>query len=65
MSKIDKHKIIDIYSTILHWRETHIKEKQFIIILSFVTGIGCALAALILKKRHTSYSKFCYINDRR
>ena len=49
MSKIDKHKIIDIYSTILHWRETHIKEKQFIIILSFVTGIGCALAALILK----------------
>ena len=49
MSKIDKHKIIDIYSTILHWRETHIKEKQFIIILSFVTGLGCALAALILK----------------
>ena len=49
MKKIDTTKIDDIYSSILHWREAHIKEKQFIIILSFVTGLGCALAALILK----------------
>ena len=33
----------------LLWREQHIKEKQFILILSFLVGIFTALAALILK----------------
>lgn len=36
-------------SKILIWRIKHIKDKQFILILSLVTGIGCALAAFILK----------------
>lgn len=31
------------------WRERHIKEKKFILILSFLVGIFTALAALILK----------------
>nr|WP_321373348.1 chloride channel protein [uncultured Bacteroides sp.] len=33
----------------IHWREKHIKEKQFILLLSFVVGICTAFAALILK----------------
>lgn len=32
------------------WREEHIKERQFILILSFVVGVLTALAALLLKK---------------
>ena len=31
------------------WREKNIKEKQFILILSFVVGILTALAAFVLK----------------
>lgn len=31
------------------WRENHISEKQFILILSFLVGIFTALAALLLK----------------
>ena len=31
------------------WREKNIKEKQFILILSFLVGIFTAFAALILK----------------
>ncbi len=31
------------------WRENHVKEKQFILILSFLVGIFTALAALLLK----------------
>ncbi len=38
-----------IYQQILTWRETHIREKHFILILSFVVGILTAMAALILK----------------
>ncbi|MCC8186822.1 MAG: chloride channel protein [Bacteroides sp.] len=38
-----------IYQHILTWRETHIREKHFILILSFVVGILTALAALLLK----------------
>ena len=34
----------------LVWREKNIKEKRFILILSFLVGIFTALAALILKK---------------
>ena len=30
------------------WRENNLKEKQFILILSFLVGIFTALAALIL-----------------
>ena len=31
------------------WREKNIKEKQFILMLSFLVGIFTAFAALILK----------------
>ena len=33
----------------IQWREKNIPEKRFILLLSFVVGIGTALAALILK----------------
>ena len=33
----------------LHWRERHIKDKQFVLILSFLVGICTALAACLLK----------------
>ena len=35
------------YMKMLHWRERHIKEKHFILILAFVTGVGCAVAAYL------------------
>ena len=34
----------------VRWRELHIKDRQFILMLSFVVGIGTALAALLLKQ---------------
>ncbi len=39
----------NIYQKLLDWREKHIKEKQFILVLAFITGLGCALAAFLLK----------------
>lgn len=33
----------------LLWRERHIKERNFILIISFLVGIGAATAALLLK----------------
>ena len=39
----------DFYMKLLAWREKHIKEKHFILILSFLVGIFTAGAALILK----------------
>ena len=29
------------------WREQHIKERHFVLILSFIVGISCALAGLV------------------
>jgi CIC family chloride channel protein len=37
------------YLTMIAWRETHIKERNFILILSFVVGIFAAIAAFLLK----------------
>lgn len=34
---------------LLSWREKHIKDKQFVLVLSFLVGIFTALAAYILK----------------
>lgn len=31
------------------WRQQHIKERQFVLMLSFFVGVGCALAGLLLK----------------
>lgn len=39
----------DWYSKMIRWRENHIKESNFILILSFVVGILTALAAWLLK----------------
>ncbi len=33
----------------LQWRETHIKERTFVIILALIVGLICGFAALILK----------------
>lgn len=33
----------------LHWRQHHIKEKNFVLILALLVGIICGFAALILK----------------
>ena len=38
-----------IFEKILHWREKHIKESHFILILSLIIGLLTATAALILK----------------
>ena len=38
-----------LYLKLLVWREQKISEKQFILILSFLVGIFCALAAYVLK----------------
>ncbi len=35
--------------SVVAWRETHIKEKPFLVILALITGILCGLAALLLK----------------
>lgn len=37
------------FLALLQWREKHIKEKNFILILAFITGIICGFAALIFK----------------
>lgn len=39
----------DIYMGFLAWREKHIKEKNFILVISFLVGLFTASAALILK----------------
>ena len=44
-----KKEKISLFQRLLIWREKNIKEKQFILILSFLVGISTALAALLLK----------------
>lgn len=46
---MEKEKI-SLFQGFLLWREKKIKEKQFILILSFLVGIFTALAAFILKE---------------
>ena len=36
-------------SRIIEWRERHISDKQFVLILSFLVGVFTALAACLLK----------------
>ena len=45
---MEKEKIT-LIQRFIRWRENNIKEKQFILILSFLVGIFTAFAALILK----------------
>lgn len=42
-------KRIDLYVKMLAWREGHIKERHFLLLLSFVVGIVASLAAYLLK----------------
>lgn len=39
----------DIWLKIVSWREQHIKEKTFLIMLALVVGVVCGIAALLLK----------------
>lgn len=39
----------DWFLSMLSWREKHIKEKNFILIISFLVGICTAVAAILLK----------------
>ncbi len=38
-----------LYDRLIQWREEHIKQKQFILMLSFVVGFFCSVAAYVLK----------------
>lgn len=40
---------LSLFQRFVLWRERHLKEKQFILILSFLVGILTAMAALVLK----------------
>lgn len=40
----------ELFYTILLWREKNIKEKHFILFISFLVGICTAVAAIVLKK---------------
>ena len=42
-------KELGLFQRFLLWRERHIPEKRFILVLSFLVGIFTAIAALILK----------------
>lgn len=42
-------KVKDLFYKFLLWREKNIKEKTFILIISFIVGICTALAAILLK----------------
>ena len=44
--KTDMHNWLQRF---LAWREENIKEKRFILVLSFLVGVFTALAALLLK----------------
>lgn len=37
------------FARFLTWRERHIKERSFVIILSLIVGLACGVAALMLK----------------
>ncbi len=38
-----------LYDRLIQWREDHIKQKHFILILSFIVGFFCSVAAYVLK----------------
>lgn len=42
-------KINELYKKFLYWRETHVKENHFLLIVSFLVGILTAFAAYVLK----------------
>ena len=40
----------DWFEDFVRWRERHISTKQFVLILSLLVGVACAVAALLLKQ---------------
>jgi len=44
-----KNNTISLMNRFLEWRQNHVSEKQFILVLSFMVGICTAFAALLLK----------------
>lgn len=42
-------KMEDLFFRLLRWRERNISEKHFVLILSFVVGVFCAISAHLLK----------------
>lgn len=46
---IQKLRLYDLYNYIIAWREQHIKQKNFVIILAFIVGVCTAFAAILLK----------------
>lgn len=45
----DSGRINSLMLRFLHWRQHHIKEKNFVLILALMVGILCGFAALVLK----------------
>ncbi len=37
------------FFSLLQWREKHIKERDFVVMLAFIIGILCGFAALVFK----------------
>lgn len=49
MTDIFKNRFQPMFMDFLQWREKHIKEKNFVLILAFVTGLVCGFVALVFK----------------
>ena len=47
--KTGRHRWNDLFLRFLVWREKHVKEKTFVMLLALVVGIFCGCAALLLK----------------
>ena len=47
--KQHKNNTTSLMNRFLEWRQNHVSEKQFILVLSFMVGICTAFAALLLK----------------
>ncbi|MDR1739046.1 MAG: chloride channel protein [Candidatus Symbiothrix sp.] len=52
-----------MFDKILTWREKHIKESHFILILSFMIGLLTAFAAIVLKKSIHAIQHFLTANN--
>ena len=46
---MEKDKKISLLDRFIEWREKHVPQRQFILILSFVVGVISSLAAFTLK----------------
>lgn len=43
------NRLTDLWLEIVSWRERHIKERNFVVVLALVVGVLCGLAAQLLK----------------